>query len=253
MDGADCMMIVQKRMVCCQERMLPGSRRKRNAERLQLGCSCSATQGYMREPGRHVLNCTPEGQEAVDHDDQRGGVLVDGVSKATPALIRILEQLHQRQREHPHAQQRRGKDEAQEPLVVALQRQCGAQESEHMALCGTSGRGALRLGVHDRDMITSTIDKQTHPADAGANPRTVVVELVHAVVAHRAVAAPRRPVVVARGAPLCGHCEAVDLELLRRVPPPVWLDGQCKALVLRVQLMCSRWYRMRRISPLCMA
>jgi hypothetical protein len=79
-------------------------------------------------------------------------------------------------------------------------------------------------------------NRRTHPADAGADPGAVVVELVHAVVAHRAVAAPRRPVVVARGAPLCGHCEAIDLELLCRIPPPACVYEQQSTLLLRLRL-----------------
>ncbi len=92
--------------------------------------------------------------------------------------------------------------------------------------------------MSEQDTPHARSNRRTHPADAGADPGAVVVELVHAVVAHRAVAAPRRPVVVARGAPLCGHCEAIDLELLCRVPPPVGSDSRCKALVLRLELMC---------------
>lgn len=53
-----------------------------------------------------------------------------------------------------------------------------------------------------------------HLADAVAHPGAVVVELAHAVVAHGAVRAARRAVVVARHAPLGVDCVSVHLVLL---------------------------------------
>lgn len=59
-----------------------------------------------------------------------------------------------------------------------------------------------------------------HLADAVANPWAVVVEFAHAVVAHGAVRAARRPVVVARHAPLGVHRVPVHLVLFGRSPLP---------------------------------
>ena len=55
--------------------------------------------------------------------------------------------------------------------------------------------------------------KVSRLADAVANPGAVVVEFADTVVADGAVRAARRPVVVARVAPLCAHCEPVHVVL----------------------------------------
>ena len=61
---------------------------------------------------------------------------------------------------------------------------------------------------------------EEHLADAVADPGAVVVKLARAVVADRAVRAARRPVVIARAAPLGGHRVAVYVVLLAVRPLP---------------------------------
>lgn len=60
----------------------------------------------------------------------------------------------------------------------------------------------------------------THQADAGADPRAVVVKLLDTVVTHGTMRAAGRPPMVARGAPLGLDHKAIDLVFLEPRPRP---------------------------------
>ena len=107
--------------------------------------------------------------------------------------------------------ERRGRHKEEEKAVVPLHSSFtlqgpsttyrgGAQQAPTSSRGGISS-GRIREGGQGKGMGRGS----TYLADAGSDPRAVVVELLHAVVAHAAVGATGRPVGVAGQAELCLH------------------------------------------------